>query len=208
MKGVFITFEGGEGAGKSTLIERVYKTLSTSKYPVIKTRAPGGSPLGEKIRALLLEKGELSVSTRSELLLFLADRAQHVDEIILPALKKGKIVLCDRFNDSTIAYQGGARGWDKKWVHKLCDFATDDLDPLLTLYLDIDPRIGFKRLKNARKGEGKDRIESEKLFFHQKIRKAFRQIAKEEPKRFRIIDASRSPDEVFHQAMRHIDALL
>lgn len=206
MKGKFITFEGGEGAGKTTLIERVYKALSDEGYPVIKTRAPGGSPLGEKIRALLLEKGKLSLSSRAELLLFIADRAQHVEEVILPALKQGKIVLCDRFNDSTIAYQGGARGWDKKWVHKLCDFATDDLDPHLTLYLDIDPRIGFERLKKAR--HGKDRIESEKLLFHQKIRKAFRQIAKEEPKRFRILDASCSPDEVFLEAMDQIDELL
>ncbi len=197
---------GRRGAGKTTLIERIYQTLSTSKSPVMKTRAPGGSPLGEKIRSLLLEKGKLSVSSRAELLLFLADRAQHVEEVILPALKKGKIVLCDRFNDSTIAYQGGARGWDKKWVHKLCDFATDNLDPTLTLYLDIDPRIGFERLKKTR--HGKDRIESEKLLFHQKIRKAFRQIAKEEPKRFRILDASCTPDEVFEEAMGYINAIL
>lgn len=208
MKGKFITFEGGEGAGKTTLIEKVYQALLQQGHSVIKTRAPGGSPLGEKIRALLLEKSLLSVSARTELLLFLADRAQHVEEIIRPALKKGQIVLCDRFNDSTIAYQGGARGWDKKWVHKLCDFATDDLDPTLTLYLDIDPKIGFMRLKNKRQGQEKDRIESEKLLFHQKIRRAFRQIAKEEPRRFRILDASCTSDEVFEEAMRYVQRLL
>jgi dTMP kinase len=203
-KSLFITFEGGEGAGKSTLIERVYETLSLRHLPLLKTRAPGGSKVGEAIRNILLYKQD-PVSPRCELFLFLADRAEHVDEVIAPALKNGKIVLCDRFNDSTIAYQGGARGFDSAWIKKLSAFASHDLQPTLTLYLDLDPKIGFKRLQQA--GLTKDRIESEDILFHQKIRASFHQIAKEEPKRFHILDASKTPDEVYSQAMREIDAL-
>lgn len=205
-KGTFITFEGGDGAGKTTLIDKIYKYLEKSDRDVLKTRAPGGTETGQEIRTLLLHKHDAPLSKRAELLLFLADRAQHVDELILPALKTGKIVLCDRFNDSTIAYQGGARGFTDKFVRGLCSFACDDLEPDLTLYLDLDPKIGFERNKKA--GLEKDRIESETLKFHQKIRTAFKQIAKKEPKRFIIIDASKTPEEVYSQAKEKIDALL
>jgi dTMP kinase len=204
--GLFITFEGGDGAGKTTLIEKVYAYLSRGKRPLLKTRAPGGTEVGKEIRNLVLHKHDVPLCKRSELLLFLADRAQHVDELILPALKKGEIVLCDRFNDSTIAYQGGARGLTAKVVAGLCDFACNGLKPDLTLYLDLDPKIGFARAKKA--GLTKDRIESETLKFHQNIRKAFRQIAKKEPKRFILIDASQPPEEVFSAAKRSIDAVL
>src|SRR5579862_5187832 len=111
MKGVFITFEGGDGAGKTTLIQKLFTYLQKLSFDVVQTRAPGGTQIGQDIRNLLLHKHDASLSKRSELLLFLADRAQHVDEFILPHLKRGKIILCDRFNDSTIAYQGGARGF-------------------------------------------------------------------------------------------------
>jgi dTMP kinase len=204
-KGLFITFEGGEGAGKTTLIEKIYAYLK-ARRAVLKTRAPGGTEIGKEIRHLLLHRQGEALSRRCELLLFLADRAQHVEEMILPALKKGKIVLCDRFNDSTIAYQGGARGLSPELTGNLCSFACDDLEPDLTLYLDLDPKIGFAR--NQKAGLTKDRIESETLTFHQNIRKAFKKIAKKEPKRFIIIDASQSPDEVYTQAKEKIDALL
>lgn len=206
MKGLFITFEGGEGAGKSTLIDRLYEALKAQGRAVLKTRAPGGTRAGEAIRALLLNKEGVALIPRAELLLFLADRAQHVEEVITPALKSGQIVLCDRYNDSTIAYQGIARGLGKEEVQKLCAFATDGLDPHLTFYLDLDPAVGLKRLKQVK--EGKDRIEAEKLSFHQKIREAFHQIAKREEKRFRILDASKSPDQVFHQTLEVVDDLL
>jgi dTMP kinase len=205
-KGIFITFEGGDGAGKTTLIQKIFTDLAKHEFDVLQTRAPGGTKIGQDIRNLLLHKHDAPLSKRSELLLFLADRAQHVDELILPNLKKGKIVLCDRFNDSTIAYQGGARGFKEDLVRKLCDFACDNLLPDLTLYLDLDPKIGFERARKA--GLVKDRIESETLKFHQKIRKSFKQIAKKEPKRFIIIDASESPEEVYSQAKVEIDALL
>ncbi len=196
---MFITFEGGDGAGKTTLIDKVFAYLG-KKHKILKTRAPGGTPLGQDIRKLLLEGKEMS--KRAELLLFLADRAQHVDELILPALKSGQIILCDRYNDSTIAYQGGARGFTEKLVQNLCQFACDKLQPDLTLYLDLDPKIGLARSTT------RDRIESETLKFHQKIRKSFKQIAKKEPKRFIIIDASQTPEAVFTQAKERIDALL
>ncbi len=205
-KGLFITFEGGDGAGKTTLIDKVYNYLYKTDRDVVKTRAPGGTEMGKEIRNLLLHKHDAPVAVRCELLLFLADRAQHVDELILPALKKEKIVLCDRFNDSTIAYQGGARGLTAGRVFDLCNFACDGLKPDLTLYLDLDPKIGFERNKKA--GLAKDRIESETLKFHQTIRKAFQLIAKKEPKRFILIDASKTPEEVYTQAKEKIDALL
>lgn len=205
-KGVLITFEGGEGAGKTTLIDKIYAHLLSHSYSVVKTRAPGGTQIGKAIRSLLLDHQEYTLSKRAELLLFLSDRAQHVDELILPALKRKEIVLCDRFNDSTIAYQSGARGFEEAWVRKLCSFACDSLKPDLTLYLDLDPKIGFARVQKA--GMSKDRIESETLKFHQKIRKAFHAIAKKEPKRFLILDASCSPEDVFTQAIEKIDALL
>lgn len=204
--GCFITFEGGDGAGKSTLIDTLYRYLEKLGRSAIKTRAPGGTKIGETIRSLLLTKGDAPLSERGELFLFLADRAQHVDEVIGPALAKGQVVLCDRYNDSTVAYQGTARGFEPKWTRSLCDFATNNLQPTLTLYLDIDPKIGLSRVANI--GAGKDRIESEGMAFHEKIRAAFHKIASEDPKRFRIIDASKSPDEVFQQALEIVNHVL
>lgn len=206
MKGLFITFEGGEGAGKTTLIDQIYAHLQQRALKVIKTRAPGGTRAGESIRELVLHHKGISLFPRAELLLFLADRAQHTDEVILPAIQQGTIVLCDRFNDSTVAYQGGARGIDLSTVKELCNFATGNLQPNLTLYLDLDPKIGLERVKKL--GSGKDKIELEKLSFHDKIRRAFHAIAKEEPERFHLIDASRSPEEVFLKAMHIIHSRL
>lgn len=194
---MFISFEGGEGAGKSTLIQKIYEHLLQLEQPVLLTRAPGGTMTGELIRHLLLHHDEKDISSRSELFLFLADRAQHVQEVILPALAQKKIVLCDRFNDSTVAYQGGARGFDPSWVRQLCLFATQDLEPNLTLYLDIDPQEGLSRVKRS-----KDRIEKEALSFHQKIRSAYLAIAKKDPKRFHVLDGSKAPHDVFEQALR------
>lgn len=194
---MFISFEGGEGAGKSTLIQKVYQHLMSLNKPVLLTRAPGGTMTGELIRHLLLHHDEKDISSRTELFLFLADRSQHVQEVILPALEKKKIVLCDRFNDSTVAYQGGARGFDLDWVRKLCLFATQNLEPNLTLYLDIDPLIGLDRVRRS-----KDRIEREDITFHEKIRSVYLSIAKKDPKRFHVLDGSKSPDKVFQDALR------
>lgn len=196
---MLITFEGGEGAGKTTLINRIYDELARRGKKALKTRAPGGTGTGNLIRELLLHRD--SLSPRCELLLFLADRAQHTDEVIIPALKEKITILCDRFNDSTMAYQGGARGIDEEFVRNLCSFATNKIQPDITLYLDLDPALGLSRVARS-----KDRIESEGLAFHERIRKAYLNIAKKEPKRFFILDASLPPEEVYTQAMRIIDA--
>jgi len=204
--GLLITFEGGEGAGKTTLIERLYEALQTQGVPALKTYAPGGTQVGAEIRQLLLHTKKGSLSMRCELLLYLADRAQHTEELLLPALKQGKIILCDRFHDSTLAYQGVARGFSRPFVKELCSFAAQGLQPDLTLYLDLDPEVGFQRTTRA--GKIKDRIESEELSFHHKIRSAFKEIAQEEPSRFLLLDASKSPQDVFLFAKEKIDALI
>lgn len=203
-KGLFFTFEGGEGAGKTTLIEEVSRSLAEKGFSVLKTREPGGTKLGEHVRELLLQQNG-PVSPYSELCLFLASRAQHIMEVILPALNAGKIVLCDRFNDSSVAYQGGARELGVKQVEKFCSFISDELKPNLTLYLDLDPEVGLKRAANVGKH---DRIESEALEFHKKIREAFLEIQRNEPKRFIIIDASKTPETVFLEAMKTITYVL
>ena len=194
---MLITFEGGEGAGKTTLVRLLYDALTKSGRKVLKTIAPGGTQAGALIRQILLDKKEIPLSYRAELLLFLADRAQHVEEVILPALRSNTVVLCDRFNDSTLAYQG-LRGFDEPWLKTLCAFATQGLQPDLTFYLDLDPQQGLSRVKNRTQ----DRIEEEALSFHQKIREAYLHIAQEEPKRFHILPADKSPEEVFAHALQ------
>ncbi len=203
--GLFITFEGGEGAGKTTLMKKLHRYLEKQRLPAVETRAPGGTEVGEQIRSLLLHHTKSRLDKRSELFLFLADRAQHVEELIIPALKKGAIVLCDRFNDSTLAYQAGARGFQEKLVSDLCRFACQQLEPDLTFYLDLNPKIGFGRAKKARL---LDRIESEDLKFHQKIRRFFRKIAKKNPQRCHVLDASKSQEEVYLAAKEKLDALI
>lgn len=204
---MLVTFEGGDGAGKTTLMDRLFAVLIDAGRKVRRTRAPGGTPLGESIRQLLLQPSHLvPMSLRCELFLFLADRAQHVDEVILPALAEGDIVLCDRFNDSTMAYQSGARGFDTSWISELCTFASAGVVPGLTFYLDIDPIVGLSRAKGQRHSE--DRIESEAISFHQRIREAFLSIAAQEPNRFIVLDAHRPAEEVFLAAMEKINARL
>ncbi len=200
-KGFFITFEGGDGAGKSTLIKKVEYFFRQKKLEFISTVAPGGTSAGKEIRVLLLKSKYLSIKT--ELFLYLADRAQHIAEVILPNLNENKIILCDRFNDSTIAYQGYARSLNVNEVTNFCKFASDDITPNLTIYLDIDPKIGLSRIK------GKfDRIEKETLSFHQKIRDGFLHLAEKEKERFVIIDATLSFDEVLKKAIKAINAKL
>jgi dTMP kinase len=201
-QGFLVTFEGGDGAGKSTLMKGLYRLLEERGESVIQTRAPGGTHLGEKIRSLLLES-KTPLSDRCELFLFLADRAEHMQEVIFPALSEGKIVLCDRFNDSTIAYQGIARCLDGDKVKALCLFATNGKTPDLTFYLDISPKVGIARSLN-KTGE-KDRIESESLDFHEKIRQAFLHIAGQDPKRVRVLDATQSPETLLKQALKFLD---
>lgn len=207
-KGLFITLEGGEGAGKSTLMLNLEKKLIQKGYQVVKTREPGGSPLGEQIRGWLLSHNDkVKIGSYAELLLFLAARAQHIEELIAPAIKEGKIVLCDRFNDSTIAYQSGARGLDSPIVKQLCDLVSGPYQPDLTFLLDIDPTKGLARTKN-RSSSGADRIEAEALHFHHRVREAFLKLAKEEPTRIFLLDAGKPQVEVFNEAMAHLEKFL
>jgi dTMP kinase len=202
-RGLFITFEGGEGAGKTTLIERMGETLCADGIAVVKTREPGGTHLGERVRNLLLEPSQVAISPYAELCLFLASRAQHVEEVIRPALEQKKVVLCDRFNDSTIAYQGVARGLGMKEVAHFCDFICQGVQPHLTFYLDIEPSIGLKRA--MARGNAQDRIESEKIAFHQKIRETYHKLCEQQPARLHLLDARKPAQEVFYQAMSYLE---
>lgn len=206
MTGLLITFEGGDGAGKTTLIESVYRTLKEQGRNVALTRAPGGTPAGLEIRKLLLNGGEIPLTSRAELLLFLADRAEHVDRYIRPKLSEGEIILCDRFNDSTIAYQGVARGLSPQKVAELCDFACNGLSPNLTLYLNLDPEVGLARVRQE--GKGADRIEAEELAFHKKIQGAYLDLANQDPERLKVLDAGQTKETLHQQAMELIDECL
>ena len=198
---LFITIEGGEGSGKTTLINSLEELFLSWGLAVVKTREPGGTLLGNEIRSWLLNHHEsIKIGAQAELLMFLAARCQHIEEIIAPAIAAGKVVLCDRFNDSTIAYQGIGRGLGLSFVQNLCKTVCGSVVPDLTFYLDIDPRIGLQRTKrlkkeNAAAGEV-DRIEAEKIEFHDSVRKAFSDIAEGEPDRFMIIDALLSQESV------------
>ncbi|MCH9613519.1 MAG: Thymidylate kinase [Chlamydiia bacterium] len=196
--GLFVTIEGGDGSGKSTLIERIFDTLTARGFNVLKTRAPGGCKLGLGIRELLLHSDD--ITAKAELFLYLADRAEHVEKVILPALSDNKIVLCDRFNDSTIAYQGGARNLE---LLGFCEFAAGKLTPHLTLYLDVDAKIGLSRVK----GE-KDRLEREDLSFHENVRKGYLELAEQNKERIRTLNANLSSEEVFQNAIELINTKL
>ena len=196
--GIFITFEGGEGAGKTTLIEGISRHFLSLGYSILKTREPGGTKIGEQIRSLLLEHREEKVSPYAELCLFLASRAQHIEEVIMPALEMGKVVLCDRFNDSSVAYQGIARGLGKVQVAQTCAFISEGLEPHLTFYLDIDPSVGLSRVQKTRE---QDRIEVEGIAFHTKIRNAYLELQKQYPKRIHRLDATLPKEEVYREAV-------
>jgi len=203
MSGLFVTFEGGEGAGKTTLIEKIGEKLQSLGISVLKTREPGGTVLGEMVRNILLHKAEVPICMHAELCLFLASRSQHLEEVIKPALKQQRVVLCDRFNDSTIAYQGAARGLGMDEVARVCRFMSDGIEPDVTFYLDIEPSLGLKRAKH--RNSGQDRMEAEALVFHQKIREAYLLLHGRDPKRICLIDALQPQSDVFLQAMDHLE---
>lgn len=197
---MFITLEGPEGAGKSTLLQRLKSELEAANHEVVTTREPGSGEFGQAIRKLLLE-GE-AIPALSELFLFLADRSNHVQSVIQPALDAGKIVLCDRHADSTIVYQGYARGLDLPFLREANLQATQGLRPELILLLDLDPQVGLSRQT------AQDRLDLESLDFHQKVRAGFLQEAKREPNRWHKINAAQSPEEVFQEAWTAISAKL
>jgi dTMP kinase len=190
---MFITFEGPEGAGKTTAIAALADRLQRAGHQVIRTREPGAGDLGKKIRSILLEEDELDGKT--ELLLFLADRANHVQSVIRPALAEGKIVLCDRFTDSTLVYQGYAMGMDRDFIRTANDFATGGLSPDTTLLFDLPPEAGLARLQSM------DRLDRKPLDFHQRVRAGFLREAHAEPRRWVLIDATRSAEQVLEDVV-------
>jgi len=180
-KGILITFEGTEGCGKSTQIKLLFDFLKKKSLPVFLTREPGGTEISNAIRGVLLDAKNTKMTPTCETLLYMASRAQLVDEVLKPELAKGKIVLCDRWLDATMAYQGYAGKVDVRWIETLGRSVTQGITPTLTLFLDLPVEIGLKRAKRRNVA---DRIEKKKLEFHEKVRKGYLAIAKKEPKRF------------------------
>jgi len=191
-RGLFITFEGGEGSGKSTQIARLARRLETAGVRVRALREPGGTPVGEAVRALLLDPDHTGLDATAELLLYEASRAQLVADVVEPALEAGEVVLCDRFYDSTTAYQGYARGLSLERIRALNMIATGGLAPDRTIVLDLEPATGIERATQF----STDRLEGESLAFHQAVSRGFHSIAAEEPDRVRIVDASGSAEDV------------
>ncbi len=192
--GMLISFEGGEGAGKSTQIQRLAVALEQAGYGVLLTRQPGGTTYGKRIRDLILAPAEEEVlSSRAELFLYLADRAHHVEYLVRPALAAGQVVICDRYTDSTLAYQGYGRGLDLEQLRLLNGAATDHLVPDLTFLLDLDPQVGRERIANR---GVLDRLESETLSFHQAVRAGYAALAEQEPHRWVKVDARGSVSEI------------
>lgn len=200
-KGLFITFEGADGCGKTTQLNLLKEYLINKNFDVLVTREPGAKGLGEKLRDILLNyEGE--VSNRCESFLFLADRAQHIDTIVKPALAKGQIILCDRHTDSTVAYQGYGRGIDIEQINRLNEIATDGLKPDLTFVFDIDIETSMSRV-----GTEKDRMESAGNDFFNRVRNGYLEIAKNEPQRVKVIDATKTVDRVFDSVLKEFNIL-
>lgn len=201
-KGLFITFEGADGCGKSTQMQLLKEYLINKGYEIVETREPGGKGLGEKIREILLNyDGE--VSNRCESFLFLADRAQNIDVIVKPAIQQGKIVLCDRHTDSSVAYQGYGRGLDINEINRLNNLSTGGLKPDLTYVFDVDIETSMQRV-----GSEKDRMENSGKEFFNRVRQGYLELAKQEPKRIRVIDSTKTIEDVFADVLKELDALL
>ncbi|WP_175989789.1 dTMP kinase [Bacillus sp. Marseille-Q1617] len=198
-QGRFITVEGSDGAGKSTILKELYDQLVEDGYEVVQTREPGGIAIAEQIREVILNKDNTAMDIRTEALLYAAARRQHLVEIIIPALEKGAIVICDRFIDSSLAYQGNGRGIGMMEVMNINQFAIEDKMPDLTLYFDIDPEEGLKRIAQH-DGREVNRLDLESLDFHQKVYEGYQTLVKQYPDRIKVVDASRNKEEVFVSA--------
>ncbi len=201
-KGYFITFEGADGCGKTTQSKLVQEYLENSGYEVVWTREPGAKGLGQKIRELLLHY-DGDVAPMCEAFLFLADRAQHIEHLIKPAVAEGKIVICDRHTDSTIAYQGYGRGEDINQLKYLNNLATGSIKPDLTFVFDVATDVAQKRV-----GDEKDRMESAGIEFHKKVRQGYLEIAKQEPERVKVIDANNNIERVFEDTKKVLERFL
>ncbi len=200
---MFITLEGPEGSGKTTAVETAVNKLKEMGYEIVRTREPGGTPISEQIRNVILDKENTAMDPRTEALLYAASRRQHLVEKVWPAIKEGKIVICDRYLDSSLAYQGGARGLGVDNILNINLFATENTWPDLTLLFDIDPRLGLERIaKNSAREV--NRLDLEKIDFHNKVRQTFLDLAARYPERFVIIDASQDRDKVAEDTLKAI----
>jgi dTMP kinase len=214
-KGLFITFEGGEGSGKSTQARRLADHLRTRKIPVVHTREPGGTSIAESIRRILLLP-DSRIAPLTELLLYEAARAQHLAEVVLPALRSGQVVICERYTDATVAYQGYGRGLNRRHIRVLNDIATEKLRPALTFLLDVPVNRGLsaarrlsKRLtRHAKRSRGGDRMERESPRFHERVRRGYLALARQDPRRFRRISWGKSIGDVFEQIRSDVDRRL
>lgn len=209
---MFITFEGIEGSGKSTALTLLAQELERRGFDVLRTREPGGCGLGRAIRPILLDARTRGLNMRAELYLFLADRAQHVAEVIRPALEAGQIVLCDRYTDSTLAYQGYGRGLDPEKLRRINEMATGGLVPDLTLLMDLPVGLGLERagLRNQRQGTviSEGRFDAESMDFHERVRQGYLALAEEEPQRIACINAEQRPEDVLLQGLSAVEDYL
>ena len=207
MSGLFITFEGGEGAGKTTVLQEIKAQLEAAGEKVIATREPGGSIIAEKIREVILNPQHTEMDGRTEALLYAAARRQHLVEKVVPYLQEGYTILCDRFIDSSLVYQGAARGIGIEEVLQINLFATEGLMPQMTLYFDIDPEQGLKRIQ-AHESREFNRLDQEDLSFHQLVRDAYRKLKEREPERIQTLDASMSLEQVVKNTKDIIDEFI
>lgn len=205
---MFITLEGIEGAGKTTQIKHIVKFLQSAGHNCVATREPGGTSIGKRIRAILLDPESKDIYPFAELLLYMADRVQHINEFIEPHLSAGKTVLCDRYYDATVVYQGFARGFDIELINRLHILTTKDLKPDITILLDLSPEIGLarakKQIKDGTRAGSETRFEKETLLFHKKIRLGYLELARAEPERFCVIDASRDENWVCREIVMRL----
>jgi dTMP kinase len=209
---MFITLEGGEGAGKTTQIEHLAGWLAERGVACTRTREPGGTLLGRAIRAVLLNPENAGMAPATELLLYMADRSEHIHRVITPALSAGRTVLCDRFFDATVVYQGFARGLGSDWILRLHQMVFAGVTPELTLLLDLPPELGLARarrqLTKGGRAAAESRFEDEALAFHQRVREGYLQLARQAPARFRVIDAARDERRVQEDIRAAVEALL
>lgn len=205
MKGFFISFEGPDGAGKSTVLKQILEQITPKlQMQYITVREPGGSKISESIRNIILDPENSEMDDRTEALLYAASRSQLMAEVVIPALKAGKLVISDRFVDSSLAYQGAGRNLGIKEVKQINDFATRGIEPDLTIFLDIQPEVGLKRIQKLRPDD-EDRLEQEKLAFHKDVYKGYQIVNKDNPKRIKVIDASQSIEKVVSDCIKVIE---
>jgi dTMP kinase len=204
VRGIFITIEGPDGSGKTTALQQVVPRLQQEmNRKVVATREPGGSPIAEKIRSLILDPSHTDMDSRTEALLYAASRRQHLIEKVLPVLESGDVIFCDRFVDSSIAYQGYARGIGEEGIREINQFATEGLEPDVTLYIDVPAEVGIQRIHANLNEREYNRLDQEKLDFHEKVRAGYQQLAKANPERIVVVDGTMSREAVA-EACYHI----